>query len=112
MLTAKENMRRCIKGDAAPDRFVNNFEALSMSIHPAMMIDHNPTKGGPAVVNNWGITRSFPANTPAAFPVHTPELIVVKDIEHCRTMCTLPRPNSPMSCGPCARKRCMTRWTA
>lgn len=81
MLTAKENMRRCIKGDAQPDRFVNNFEALSMAVHPAMMIDKAPVKGGPTVVNNWGITRSFPANTPAAFPVHTPELTVVKDIE-------------------------------
>ncbi len=82
MLTAKEIMRRCIKGDAAPDRFVNNFEAISMGIHPAMMVDRNPEKGGPNVVNNWGITRSYPANTPAPFPVHTPELIVVKDIEH------------------------------
>ena len=82
MLTAKENMRRCIMGDAAPDRFVNNFEALAMGVHPAMMVDHNPQKGEMNVVNNWGITRSFPANTPGAFPVHTPELIVVKDIEH------------------------------
>ena len=85
MLTARENMRRCIVGDAAPDRFVNNFEALSMGVHPAMMCDHNPEKGQMNVVNAWGITRSFPANTPGAFPVHTPELIVCKDIENWKT---------------------------
>ena len=39
-------------------------------------------KGGPDVVNPWGVTNSFPANVPGAFPVHTPDKIVLKDIEH------------------------------
>ncbi|MBR2717484.1 MAG: uroporphyrinogen decarboxylase, partial [Oscillospiraceae bacterium] len=29
----------------------------------------------------WGVTRSFPTNVPGGFPVHTPDKIVVKDIE-------------------------------
>ena len=81
MLTAKENMREAIRG-GKPDRVVNQFEALNFQVHPAMMFDKEAVKGGPNVVNGWGITRSFPANVPGAFPVHTPELTVVKDIEH------------------------------
>ena len=95
MLTARENMRRCIVGDAAPDRFVNNFEALAMGIHPGMMVDTDAVKGGPNVVNSWGITRSFPANTPGAFPVHTPELTVVKDIEHWKDYVHAPSTDYP-----------------
>ena len=78
-----------------PDRFVNNYEALSIGVHPAMMADHNPTRGGPDVVNNWGITRTFPANVPAAFPKHTPELIVVKDIEHWKDYVHMPFTDFP-----------------
>jgi hypothetical protein len=35
-------------------------------------------------VNAWGVTNAFPENVPGAFPVHTPDKIVVKDIEHWR----------------------------
>lgn len=81
MLTARENMIAAITG-GKPDRFVNNFEALSMRIHPAMMHEPKQVKGGPDIVNSWGVTRSFPVNVPAAFPVHTPDKVVCKDIEH------------------------------
>lgn len=81
MLTARENMRETILG-GKPDRIVNQFEAIVMGVHPFMMVDPEAQKGGPNVVNSWGVTRSFPENTPGAFPVHTPELIVCKDIEH------------------------------
>jgi len=91
MLTARENFRRCITGDGKPDRFVNNYEALSLAKHLVMLHDSNPVKGGPAVVNNWGITRAYPENTPGAFPVHTPELTVCKDIEHWRDYVHAPK---------------------
>ena len=81
MLTAKENMREAIRG-GKPDRVVNQFEAMNFQVHPGMMFDKEAVKGGPNVVNGWGITRSWPANVPGAFPVHTPETIVCKDIEH------------------------------
>ena len=29
-------------------------------------------------IYGWGVTNSFPANTPGAFPVHTPDKIVAK----------------------------------
>lgn len=80
MLTAKENMREVIRG-GNPDRVVNQYEAVSLLMHPFMMSGARPEKGGPDLVNQWGITESFPAHVPAPFPVHTPDKIVVKDIE-------------------------------
>ena len=81
MLTAKENMREVIRG-GNPDRFVNQYEAVSLLMHPYMLSQPLLKRGQENVVNGWGVTNSFPANVPGAFPVHTPEKIVVKDIEH------------------------------
>lgn len=81
MLTAKENMREVVRG-GNPDRFVNQYEAVALLVHPYLMSSPSVKKGGPDVVNPWGVTNSFPANVPGAFPVHTPDKIVLKDIEH------------------------------
>ena len=84
MLTPKQNMIETIKG-GNPDRFVNQYEAVYLMFHPYLL--HSGSllqKGQENVVNAWGITNSFPANTPGAFPVHTPDKIVVKDIENWR----------------------------
>lgn len=80
MLTAKENMREVVRG-GKPDRFVNQFEAITLLPHPFAMTDPRPIKGQEPVVNGWGITYAFPENVPGRFPVHTPDKIVVKDIE-------------------------------
>ena len=83
MLTAKENMRQSIIKGGKPDRFVNNFEAINLMFHPQLM--HNggaPAKGIVNSLNAWGVTMSWPDNVPGAFPVHTADKIVVKDIEH------------------------------
>ncbi len=84
MLTAKQNMQEAIRG-GNPERFVNQYEAIQLLFHP--YIFHSSAlleKGQTNVVNAWGITNSFPENTPGAFPVHTADKIVVKDIEHWR----------------------------
>ncbi|NLM83548.1 MAG: uroporphyrinogen decarboxylase [Clostridiales bacterium] len=84
MLSPKQNMIETIKG-GNPDRFVNQYEAVYLMFHPYLL--HSGSllqKGQKDVVNAWGITNSFPENTPGAFPVHTPDKIVVKDIEHWR----------------------------
>ncbi len=83
MLTAKENMRQAIIKGGKPDRFVNQFEAIKLMFTPILM--HNggaPAKGIVNVPNAWGVTMSWPDNVPGAFPVHTADKIVVKDIEH------------------------------
>ena len=83
MLTAKENMRQAILG-GNPDRLVNQYEAIQLLFHPFMLSSPLLKRGDENVVNAWGVTNSFPANTPGAFPVHTPEKIVIKDIENWR----------------------------
>jgi hypothetical protein len=83
MLTAKQNMIETIRG-GKPERFVNQYEALILLFHPFSLHSPSPQKGQENVVNAWGVTNSFPANVPGGFPVHTPEKIVVKDIEHWR----------------------------
>ncbi|MCL2409128.1 MAG: uroporphyrinogen decarboxylase [Oscillospiraceae bacterium] len=84
MLTAKQNMQETIRG-GNPDRFVNQYEALRLLFHPYLLFSSPlQAKGDPDVINGWGVTNSFPANVPGAFPVHTPEKIVVKDIQNWR----------------------------
>ena len=84
MLTAKQNMQETIRG-GNPERFVNQYEAISLLFHPYLMFTGSLLeKGGPDAVNAWGVTNSFPANVPGQFPVHTPDKIVVKDIERWR----------------------------
>ncbi|MDO4262264.1 MAG: uroporphyrinogen decarboxylase family protein [Eubacteriales bacterium] len=84
MLTAKENMIECMKG-GNPDRYVNQYEAVHLLFHPYAMFSSPLLKEGDEnVVNPWGITNSWPKGTPGAFPVHTPDKIVVKDIENWR----------------------------
>ena len=83
MLTAKQNMQETIRG-GNPDRFVNQYEAIHLMFHPYMIKAGGANKGDIEVVNAWGITNSFPEHVPGSFPVHTPEKIVVKDIEHWR----------------------------
>ena len=81
MLTAKENLREVIRG-GNPDRYVNQYEAIQLLFHPYVMHNPSPAKGQENVVNAWGVTNSFPAGTPGAFPVHTPDKIVVRDSEN------------------------------
>ncbi|MBQ8974526.1 MAG: uroporphyrinogen decarboxylase [Oscillospiraceae bacterium] len=81
MLTAKQNMRETILG-GNPDRFVNNYEGITLLFHPFLLATPLVEKGQMNVVNAWGVTNSFPENVPGAFPVHTPDKIVVKDFEH------------------------------
>lgn len=83
MLTAKENLRECIRG-GNPDRFVNQYEAIRLLPHPYSMAQPAIKKGMDDIVNPWGITYCFPENVPARYPVHSPEKTVVKDIEKWR----------------------------
>ena len=94
MLTAKENMREVVRG-GNPDRLVNQYEALSLLIHPAMMASPLLKKGDPDMVNAWGVTFSFPENVPGQFPVHTPDKIVIKDIENWRDYVKAPSLDFP-----------------
>ena len=90
MLTAKENMREVIRG-GNPDRVVNQYEAVQLLLHPFMMFSGpRLVKGGPDIVDAWGVTNSWPENVPGQFPVHTPDKIVLKDIENWRDYVKFP----------------------
>lgn len=89
MLTAKQNMQEVIRG-GKPERFVNQYEAIYLLFHPWMMHAGSAMKGQMDVVNAWGVTNSWPENVPGGFPVHTPEKIVIKDIEHWRDYVKVP----------------------
>ena len=80
MLTPKQNMLEVIRG-GNPDRFVNQYEAIQLLFHPFMFANPLLQPGQENVVNAWGVTNTFPKGVPGAFPVHTPDKIVVKDIE-------------------------------
>ena len=82
MLTKKQNLLETIHG-GNPDRFVNQYEFIGMITgSPFGLRNPGPKPGEHNVVNAWGVTKSWPAGLPGAFPVHTPDKIVIKDIEH------------------------------
>jgi hypothetical protein len=76
-------MLETIKG-GNPDRFVNQYEAVQFLFHPYMIHANSASKGQTNIVNAWGVTNSFPEGVPGAFPVHTKDKIVIKDIENWR----------------------------
>ncbi len=81
MLTKRQNFLETIHG-GKPDRFVKQYEYLGMIVPNGFSV-HNPAPkpGEMNVVNAWGVTRSWPKGVPGAFPVHTADKIVIKDIE-------------------------------
>lgn len=80
MLTKKQNLLETIRG-GHPDRYVNQYEALALVMaNPYTASVPMAVPGGPAVVNQWGVTISFPEGMPGPFPVHDEEHIVCKDI--------------------------------
>ena len=82
MLTKRDNLIETMKIGGKPDRFVNQYEAFGLVMgSPFGKRNPNPKYGELNVVNAWGVTKSFPVGTPGAFPVHTPDKIVIKDIE-------------------------------
>ncbi len=89
MLTKRQNMVETIKG-GSPDRYVKGYEALALVLTPYSRTNSQAVKGGPPIVNNWGVTISFPENAPGPFPVHTPDKIVIKDIDNWRDYVTAP----------------------
>ncbi len=94
MLTAKENLRQTIIG-GKPDRLVNQYEAINLLFHPFFMAHPLLGKGQPDMVNAWGVTMSFPENVPGQFPVHTPDKIVIQDIENWRDYVKAPSLDFP-----------------
>ena len=91
MLSKRQNLLETIHG-GHPDRFVNQYEAFALLFGtPFGVRSRNPKYGEENVVNAWGETCSWPIGTPGPFPVHTPDKIVVKDIEHWQDYVKVPQ---------------------
>lgn len=81
MLTPRQNLLETIHG-GNPDRFVKQYEYIKLVMNnPFAASNPNPKPGEHNVVNKWGVTKSWPAGTPGAFPVHTEDKIVIKDVD-------------------------------
>ena len=79
-LTTRENLIETMKG-GKPERFVKQYEAFGIVFTAANRARNNPKPGELNKINNWGVTISWADGQPGAFPVHTPDKIVCKDIE-------------------------------
>ena len=95
MLTKRQNLMETIRG-GTPDRFVNQFEFMTMIRgNPFHAGNKSPKRGEYNVVNAWGVVRSWPEEVPGAFPVHDPEHVVIKDITHWRDYVKPPKLDFP-----------------
>ncbi len=91
MLTKRQNLMETIKG-GHPDRFVNQYEAFGLVMgSPFGKRNPNPKYGEENIVNAWGVTKSWPIGTPGAFPVHTADKIVIKDIDEWQKYVKVPQ---------------------
>jgi uroporphyrinogen-III decarboxylase len=88
MLTKRQNLVEVMKG-GNPDRFVKQYEAIAM-IMKTPISRLKPPIGG-EIKNEWGVTLRWPEGQLGAFPVHTQDLKVVKDITKWRD--TVKAPN-------------------
>ena len=79
MLTKRQNLLETIHG-GNPDRFVNQYEYMTLVMDPILLgALGNCPKGGSAV-NGWGVTIEFPDYVPGPFPNTSEELRVIKDV--------------------------------
>ena len=80
MLTKRQNLIETISG-GKPDRYVNQFEFMHiLNCDPLSLTDSWPAYGEANVVDLWGVTRSYPENTPGPFPVDTPDRLLCPDV--------------------------------
>ncbi len=96
MLTIRQNLLETIHG-GNPDRFVNQYEFLKILQNPSGLHSANPKRGEMGVANSWGVIRSWPEHVVAAFPEHTPDKVVIKDITHWRDYVHAPSLKFPES---------------
>ena len=91
MLTPRQNFLETIRG-GSPERFVNQYEYMTMLFDPIIMHCSNMVMPGQTLKNDWGVTITFEPGTPGPFPLNSPELNVIKDISTWRDDLKAPDP--------------------
>ena len=103
MLSKRQNFLETIRG-GKPDRFVNQYEALSLLMGPNYAL-LDPINGafppfipdaGP-VVGAWGVALEFISGQPGPMPVHTEKYRVLKDITKWKDVVKMPKTDYPDS---------------
>lgn len=92
MLTTRQNLLETIRG-GNPDRFVNQYEYLAMTLDPIFAHSGGIAPEGGIAQNEWGIWIKFPQGMPGPFPMDDPEHVVIKDIEHWQDYVHAPDPH-------------------
>jgi hypothetical protein len=96
MLSKKENFLETLKKDGAPDRLVNQWEAVELiAPDPVLLASFPPLEIGGMAKDNWGVTRWVPEGQPNSAPYHTEETIVLKDITNWRDQINVPHYDFP-----------------
>ena len=90
MLTKRQNFMETIRG-GNPDRFVNQWEAYELIMDPITMECPVPMPGEPDRPDGFGVWFSWPEDQPGAYPIHTPDKIVIKDITKWREQVIRPQ---------------------
>jgi hypothetical protein len=95
MLTKRQNFLETIRG-GKPDRFVNQYEFLSLVFFedPISQANKFPAPGI-EVVNSWGVTIGWAEGQPGPFPVHDDAHKVVKDITKWKDVVHAPKTEYP-----------------
>jgi hypothetical protein len=92
MLTKRQNLAEVLKG-GNPDRFVKQYEAFALMMKTPISRLKPPVGG--QIVNEWGVTLSWPEGQLGSFPVHDKEHIVIKDITKWRDYVKAPKLEYP-----------------
>lgn len=90
MLTARQNFLETIHG-GNPERFVNQWEAYEIIMTPPVWrAISGLAPGEPDRQDSFGVWWTWPVDQPGAYPVHTPDKVVIKDVEHWREQVKAP----------------------
>ena len=89
MLTERQNFLEVVR-HGKPDHYANQFRALALVMATPYGFGM-PSYGAEDFVDDWGIHWAWPEGMPGGFPVHTPDKIVIKDIEEWRSYVKFPK---------------------
>ena len=96
MLTKRQNFLETVRG-GNPDRFVNQYEALSLlSGDPINRAFPEPVPGGPPVKIGWGVSVYYGKGQPGPYPLHD-DYTVLKDIRQWKEFAKMPQTDYPDS---------------
>ena len=79
-LTRRQNLKETMAG-GHPERFVNQYEFMTQVFDPIFIGTGGPMRGQMEVANAWGVVASWKEEWIGQMPVHTPDKIVIKDID-------------------------------